>query len=316
MRTGNLEAVSPTMLEQFTGAHGRRFVAEALETQPVIATHPELATTLQDACSIEGWRPGAVIIQEGAPGNDICFILSGSVSILVNGREVAVRRMGQHVGEMALLSPGRPRSASVVAQEEVVIARTSSSEFSRLANAHPAIWRNLARVLADRLRQRSAFVKPTNAVPVLFIGCSSESLAIGTAIEGKLADVSPDIEVHLWSHGVFQPSTFVLESLERELSRADFAALIVAPDDVVTSRENTVAAPRDNVVFELGLFIGALGHARTFLIRPSDAEIKIPTDLSGFTPLAYKVGFGEEAREAVTPVCMALVEAIGAAGPR
>ena len=45
-----------------------------------------------------------------------------------------------------------------------------------------------------------------------------------------------------------------------------------------------MAAPRDNVVFELGMFIGALGHARTFLVQPLDAEVKIPTDLMGFTP--------------------------------
>ncbi len=104
--------------------------------------------------------------------------------------------------------------------------------------------------------------------------------------------------------------------METQLACSDFAALILAPDDVVTSRENTVAAPRDNVVFELGMFIGALGHARTFLIQPLDAEVKIPTDPMGFTPLTYRLKPGEDMCETATTTCTQLVDVIDTAGPR
>ena len=304
------------MLQRFTGPDGPRFVMQALEIQPIIGANPELATKLRDSCSIERWEPGAVIMQEGTPHNDICFILSGSASISFQGREVAVRQSGQHVGDMALLNPGLPRSATVMAREEVVIARVAATEFGELTGAHPSLWRNVARTLADRLRQRNEFVKAANLKPTVFIGCSGESLAIADAIKAELNQADANVEVRLWSEGVFKPSTFTLESLERELRQADFAALVLAPDDIVTSREKTEAAPRDNVIFELGLFIGALGHSRTFVIRPHDVDVKMPTDLAGFTTLPYAVGNETEPRDAVASTCAELMEAMRAAGPR
>ena len=48
--------------------------------------------------------------------------------------------------------------------------------------------------------------------------------------------------------------------------RADFAAFIISPDDTVISRDAENLAPRDNVIFELGLFMGVLNRQRVFLI--------------------------------------------------
>lgn len=302
------------MLERFTGAEGRRFIIEALEFQPLIAGDHQLAATLCDLSLIEGLEPGSIITQQGDSANDICFILSGSVSVSVHGREVAVRRAGQQVGEMAALDPGQSRSATLTAREDVVIVRVPAAAFIDLANANPPMWRNVARSLADRLRQRDEYVERTNDIPVLFIGCSAESLSMGEAIKAGLSH--ENVRVHLWTDNVFQPSTFTLESLENELAESDFAALVLAPDDMVTSRDATVPAPRDNVVFELGLFIGALGHARTFLIRPLDTDVKVPSDLAGFIPLTYSLNRESEPCVAVTSVCMELINAINAAGPR
>ena len=302
------------MLERFTGAEGRRFIIEALAFQTLIAGDRHLAATLCDLSVVEGFEPGSIITQQGDSANDICFILSGSVSVSVHGRDVAVRQAGQQVGEMAVLDPGQSRSATLTAREEVVIVRVPASAFIDLANANPLMWRNVARSLADRLRQRDDRVERTNDVPVLFIGCSAESLSMGEAIKAGLSHAK--VTVHLWTDNVFQPSTFTLESLENELAESDFAALVLAPDDLVTSRDATVPAPRDNVVFELGLFIGALGHTRTFLIRPFDADIKIPTDLAGFIPLTYSLNRESEPCAAVTSLCTQLINAINAAGPR
>lgn len=168
--------------------------------------------------------------------------------------------------------------------------------------------------MSDRLRQRSASVERVNATPALFIGCSAESLAIAEAIRARLGQA--EIEVNLWTEGVFKPSTFALESLEMQLARSDFAALVLAPDDEVTSRDKTAAAPRDNVVFELGLFMGALGHARTFVVKPGNTEVKIPSDLGGFTLLTYTLEGESAPYEAVEPACTQLIDAIAAAGPR
>ena len=43
------------------------------------------------------------------------------------------------------------------------------------------------------------------------------------------------------------------------LDRFDFAILVLTADDLVASRDVLSTAPRDNVLFELGLFMGGLG---------------------------------------------------------
>ncbi len=302
------------MLQRFSGTDGRRFAIEALVAQHVVGGDRQLAEKLCDLSGIEEWESGSIIMEQGDSANDVCFLLSGSTSVAVHGRVIAVRDAGQHVGEMALLDPGQPRSATVTAEGEVVLARTPASAFIDLANCYPVLWRNVARSLADRLRQRSGFVVSRRTASVLFVGCSVESLRIGEAIKSRLSQT--DIEVKLWTDDVFRPSTFTLESLEAQLACSDFAAVVLAPDDEVTSRDNTTPAPRDNVVFELGLFVGALGHARAFLVKPRDTEVKVPSDLAGFTPLTYSLAPGTEPYDALEFACGQLVKAIDAAGPR
>ena len=302
------------MLERFTGAEGKRFIIEALGIQSLVAGDHQLAATLCDLCTVEGFKPGSNITNQGDAANDVCFILSGSVAVLVHGREVAKRRAREHLGEMAALDPSQSRSATLTAREEVVIARMPASAFIDLANANQRVWRSVARSLADRLRQRDTFVETIHDIPVLFIGCSAESLTIGEAIKAGLSQAS--IEVHLWTDDVFQPSTFTLESLENELGRLDFAALILAPDDMITSRDSTIPAPRDNVVFELGLFIGALGRTRTFLIQPAETDVKIPSDLAGIAPITYSLGPVSNSNEAVAAACRQVINAIQSTGPR
>lgn len=302
------------MLERFTGPEGRRFVLDALRDQPTIGESVNLAETICDHAQLMGFDKDSSIIEESAPDNDLYFILAGVVSIRVSGREIAVRTAGQHVGEMAVVDPGQPRSASVVTEGEVVVARVSARTFIDLAEAHPRLWRNIARGLAERLRQRNRFVSPVNPRPVLFVGCSTESLPIAQAIQSALA--FDPIIVKVWIDDIFEPSGFPILSLERELSRVDFAVLLLSPDDKVVSRETTSDAPRDNIVFELGLFMGALGHLRTFLVYPYGIDIKIPTDLAGITPITYMQSPQSELPSAIAPACNQLRNSILKAGPR
>ena len=302
------------MLARFTGPEGRRFTVEALRAQPVIGEVDSFAEEICDRAEIAEFTSDAAIIEESAPDNDVYFILAGVVSIRVGGREVAVRTAGQHIGEMAVVDPGQPRSASAVADGEVVVARVSAGLFIDLAEANPRLWRNIARGLAERLRQRNRFVLSVNPRPVLFVGCSTEALPVARAIESAL-DPDP-IVVRVWSDDTFEASSFPIESLERELSGVDFAALVLSPDDNVVSRDTASDAPRDNVVFELGLFMGALGHSRTFLVYPHGIDIKLPTDLKGLTALTYKSGPRCELKSAVAPTCLQLRKQVLAAGPR
>lgn len=80
------------------------------------------------------------------------LILSGCVSVVVHGHEVAQRAAGQHVGEMALIDPGAPRSASIVAIEDTMTASIGEPDFTELADHDPKLWRLLALELAQVIR--------------------------------------------------------------------------------------------------------------------------------------------------------------------
>ena len=61
--------------------------------------------------------------------------------------------------------------------------------------------------------------------------------------------------MRLWTDGVFVASQFPIIALEKQVREADFAILVLGPDDKVLSRNERSDAPRDNVILELGLFI-------------------------------------------------------------
>jgi CAP12/Pycsar effector protein, TIR domain len=120
--------------------------------------------------------------------------------------------------------------------------------------------------------------------PRLFIGSASESLDIAYAVQNNLEH---DADCTVWTQGVFNLSEGTLEALLNQLSKSDFGVFLLTPEDIVTIRESTDKTPRDNVIFELGLFIGKLGHKRSFMIVPRNTDLHIPTDLHGITPANY-----------------------------
>lgn len=121
--------------------------------------------------------------------------------------------------------------------------------------------------------------------PQVFIGCSSESLDIGWALQENL---ERDADCTVWDQGVFKLSESNLESLMKELDKSDYGIFILTPDDITEIREVEKKTPRDNVIFELGLFIGRIGSKRTFMVIPRGyGELHLPTDLSGIIPAEY-----------------------------
>ncbi|HSS50658.1 MAG TPA: TIR domain-containing protein, partial [Thermoanaerobaculia bacterium] len=99
--------------------------------------------------------------------------------------------------------------------------------------------------------------------------------------------LSQDAESTVWTDGVFEPSVGTLESLANALDRFDFAALVLTPDDLVVSRDSSCLAPRDNMMFELGLFMGRLGRSRTFVVASQDSRLRLPSDLAGVTLIRF-----------------------------
>ncbi|PSU23143.1 hypothetical protein CTM84_03555 [Photobacterium kishitanii] len=71
------------------------------------------------------------------------------------------------------------------------------------------------------------------------------------------------------------------------LNASDFGIFVFSPDDETKMRGHVSESVRDNVIFELGLFIGKLGKRRCFIVMPDNIDLRIPTDLVGVTPATY-----------------------------
>jgi predicted nucleotide-binding protein len=156
-------------------------------------------------------------------------------------------------------------------------------------------------------------VRPIREQAQLFIGSSREGLPLTDEIaHGLLRD---PVLVRRWTNNVFVASHYPLEDLETSLAAADLALLIATPDDVIASRGSSHNAPRDNIVFELGLFMGALGRRRSFLLRPRGVDLKLPTDLLGLTPIDYDADTTRPLDARMTPVCHELRRLIATLGP-
>jgi CRP/FNR family transcriptional regulator, cyclic AMP receptor protein len=269
------------LLSRFRGTNGRRLLIDAIRSQKIVAGNKAIARALAATAQLRELQAGETLIGQGGADNDLYLLLSGAVDILIHTRHMASRSAGTHVGEMALIDPGARRSATVVATEHTVAAKISEPTFTSLANQYPSLWRNLAKELGERLRQRTRFVRAPNHKPMVFIGSSTEALSIAKSLRDRLR--RPDTVVRFWKESVFGASRFPIEDLERELFRADFAILVINHDDVVVSRGKKSRAPRDNVIFELGLFMGGITRQRTFVVAPPALDLKIPTDLLGLT---------------------------------
>jgi predicted nucleotide-binding protein len=120
--------------------------------------------------------------------------------------------------------------------------------------------------------------------PQVFIASSVEGLAVAEAINLNL---DHDTYPTLWRAGTFRLGSTSLDDLVKKSSAVDFAIFIFTPDDVATIRESDSRVVRDNVLFELGLFIGALGKERCYVVRPRDTDMHLPSDLLGVTTADY-----------------------------
>ena len=141
------------------------------------------------------------------------------------------------------------------------------------------------------LRPESSFITRVEGEarrwrPTVFLGSSSEALPVAKVLKRGLRGTR---RVALWTDGgVFRPSRQILNTLVQRSRRSDFAVLIGGADDLVTKRQKEEHALRDNVVFEFGLFAGALGLGRSLLLVPRRPVVPLPSDLGGMVLIKYE----------------------------
>lgn len=148
--------------------------------------------------------------------------------------------------------------------------------------------------------------------PFVFIGSSAEGLE---AAKGVQANLEYSCECQIWSQGLFGLSNGTLKTLVDSLSKFDFAILMLTEDDITISRDNEQKSPRDNVIFELGLFIGGLGVERTFIVIDRKAKLKLPSDLAGITPATFEPPNKGTIQSAMGTACLEIEQAIKKLGP-
>ncbi len=148
--------------------------------------------------------------------------------------------------------------------------------------------------------------------PRIFLGPSGKQEKVLQALTRGLEDIA---HVEPWTTS-FNPGITTLERLLELTREVDFAAFLFARDDWTTNSPPTSEptasgqdSPRDNVVFEAGLFGGALGMRRTFILHARGS--KLPSDLLGLTCVRYEATTAAEMKV----MCQKLRKAIESEGP-
>src|SRR3979411_2686870 len=146
--------------------------------------------------------------------------------------------------------------------------------------------------------------------PRIFLGSSGKQAKLLQAITRGLEDVA---YVEPWMT-TFNPGRSTLDRLVELSQEVDFAAFVFAQDDWTTTdaSQSGQASPRDNVVFEAGLFGGALGIRPTFTLHANGS--KLPSDLLGLTSIRYDSTSGPAEVRAINQKLRKAIEAEGRSG--
>lgn len=116
----------------------------------------------------------------------------------------------------------------------------------------------------------------------VFICSSSKALDVALSIQQKLCD---EYEVEIWNEQAFVLTDHYLESIEQAIQRCQFAIIVVTPDTELAPNEqapgDAIFSARDNIVFEMGYFLGVLKRKRTFFVVEKKTGFKLPSYIDG-----------------------------------
>jgi len=141
----------------------------------------------------------------------------------------------------------------------------------------------------------------------ILVFSSTEGLDTAVAVKEGLGTFGH--EVRVWNEFVFLPGRILVKSLIDAVPSFDAAVLVMSPDSSLTHRGEVFDAPRDNLILELGLCLGALGPERTFVLVPNSGNFKMPSDVDGLLYTSYDAT-ANDPTESIRSACEAIATAI------
>ncbi|MCK9626571.1 MAG: nucleotide-binding protein [Bacteroidales bacterium] len=117
----------------------------------------------------------------------------------------------------------------------------------------------------------------TDLKPKIFIGSSTSGYPIAEKVKTNLSSVA---DCFLWQEpDVWETNKSTFANLIRMSNYFDFGVFVATSDDLTLSNDKLVIEPRDNVILEMALFLGAMGHNKSFLLV--EEGVKLPSDFNG-----------------------------------
>lgn len=138
------------MATELRAYESQEALVKEFQKQWLLNDVPAAALPLAESASLIQLAVGEILINEGQMDNQIYFILQGKVRIMLGEKTLTVRGAGLHVGEVAMIDPSCPRTATIMAAEPSVVAMIEEVDFVQVADRYPNIWRKLGVELARR----------------------------------------------------------------------------------------------------------------------------------------------------------------------
>jgi hypothetical protein len=154
----------------------------------------------------------------------------------------------------------------------------------------------------------------TTSRPTVFVGTSTPALSIAKELKRGLSTVA---NVVVWDTA-FDAGTWLLGGILNRAQQSDFGVFVIREDDTTRIKNTVYRTVRDNVLFEAGVFMGALGPERTILLWPSAREskkLRLPTDLEGLLRETYTPQRAHESKPDIRSALESIRKRVASMGP-
>jgi hypothetical protein len=142
----------------------------------------------------------------------------------------------------------------------------------------------------------------TDLKPKIFIGSSKAGYAIAEKVKQYLSDIG---DCFLWQEpDVWEVNRSTFDNLIRMSNYFDFGVFVATSDDLTLTNDKIVIEARDNIILEMSLFLGAMGHNKSFLLV--EEGIKLPSDFNGI----YMPRFDKAKEDTIQIACKAYSDKI------